>query len=45
MSHSELWPREVELMCEHSKNAMTTENILHVAMKPICVFAKPALWQ
>ena len=34
--------RKVELT-PHSKNAMTTESILHIAMKPVFVLTKTSL--
>ena len=43
MSSSELQPRKVELMHVHSKNAMTTESILHITTKPVFVLTKTSL--
>ena len=40
MSGSELWPRKVELTHAHSKNATTTESILHATTKPVSVLTK-----
>ena len=37
MSGSESWPRKVELMRMHSKNAMTTMSILQITIKPVLV--------